>query len=231
MILNVTQTNKPRAKRQKKILRLGLLFDRGWCYYQLHNLRRASSTVGKQIPERWVLFVLRFFKKRFLKRFPRTPSKVLNLSAMSNYVSLTLLESSYHSEVVLLSNESYTETMTEPTRGRPKSSKRLSKEKKASTVAEDQIIEVFNYWVSTCKTEARRPPVLDEKRRLCIGAAIHDYGVEDCRNAIDGCTMSDFHMGRNKANKKYNDVELILRDSEHIERFLEMYEKAVKDPW
>lgn len=231
MNLNVTQTNKPRAKRQKKISKLGLLFDRACCYYQLHNLRRASSSVAKQFPEKWVFFVLQIFTKRFWERFPQTPSKVLNLSAMSNYVSLTLLESSYDSEVVLFSNESYTETMTEPTRGRPKSSKRLSKEKKASTVAEDQITEVFNFWVETCKTDARRPPVLDEKRRLCIGAAIHDYGVEDCRNAIEGCTMSDFHMGRNKANKKYNDVELILRDSEHIERFLELFEKAIKDPW
>lgn len=28
-------------------------------------------------------------------------------------------------------------------------------------------------------------------------------------------------MGRNKSNKKYNDIELILRDVEHVERFLE----------
>jgi hypothetical protein len=27
-------------------------------------------------------------------------------------------------------------------------------------------------------------------------------------------------MGRNKNNRVYNEIELILRDSEHIERFL-----------
>jgi hypothetical protein len=40
-------------------------------------------------------------------------------------------------------------------------------------------------------------------------------------------------MGRNKMNKKYDDIELILRDAQHIERFLEQLDNSSdeKDPW
>lgn len=34
-------------------------------------------------------------------------------------------------------------------------------------------------------------------------------------------------MGRNPGGKKYTDVSLILRDPEHIERFLGLWEEAV----
>lgn len=66
----------------------------------------------------------------------------------------------------------------------------------------------------------KRVPALDEKRRLKVAAAIADYGVDECKKAIDGCARSDFHMGRNKQKKRYDDLELILRDQDHVERFL-----------
>jgi hypothetical protein len=42
-------------------------------------------------------------------------------------------------------------------------------------------------------------------------------------DAISGCAMSDWHMGDNPRGKKYDDIELILRDSAHIERFATMF--------
>lgn len=115
--------------------------------------------------------------------------------------------------------------MTEPTkRGRPKSPHKMSQISKAAAVEEELILLAFDYWLQVMGKNRRS--VLDEKRRLCIGAAIHDYGLDRVRNSIEGCTMSDFHMGRNKANKKYNDISLILRDAEHIERFLEIYDNS-----
>jgi hypothetical protein len=119
--------------------------------------------------------------------------------------------------------------MTEPTkRGRPKSAHRISQASKAAAVAEEDIQKVFTYWKTFC---SKPRSILDDKRRLCIGAAIHDYGVEQCLHAIQGCTYSDFHMGRNKNNKKYNDVELILRDARHIEQFLDIYDNQEKTDW
>lgn len=111
--------------------------------------------------------------------------------------------------------------MTEPAKKRgpqkrPRSAT-ISKNRKSLLVDQKQIQEVFDFWVLTFN---KKRVALDEKRRQAIGAAIHDYGIEACRDAIVGCSLSDFHMGRNKNNRVYNDIELILRDSEHIERFL-----------
>jgi hypothetical protein len=99
----------------------------------------------------------------------------------------------------------------------------VSKNKKSQEVAHERIVEVFDFWVSTFK---KKRAVLDEKRRQAIGAAIHDYGTEACKNAIIGCSLSDYYMGRNKRGRVYNDIELILRDSDHIEKFLATYDKS-----
>lgn len=109
--------------------------------------------------------------------------------------------------------------------GRPVSEKKLSDARKAASVAEELIQELFDFWIQACRPTARRRPLLDSKRRTRLGAAIHDYGIETCRDAITGCTMSDFHMGRNKTNKKYDDVELIFRDAKHVEQFLDLFDK------
>lgn len=99
----------------------------------------------------------------------------------------------------------------------------VSKNAKSLKVDHSRITEVFDFWIQHFN---KKRAVLDEKRRQSIGAAIHDYGTEACKNAIIGCSLSDYHMGRNKQGRVYNDIELILRDSEHIERFLGLYEQA-----
>jgi hypothetical protein len=42
-------------------------------------------------------------------------------------------------------------------------------------------------------------------------------------------------MGQNKNKVAYNDITLIFRDSEHVERFLDIYDennkKSAKDKW
>lgn len=50
--------------------------------------------------------------------------------------------------------------------------------------------------------------------------AINQYGTTNTKAAITGCSLSDWHMGNNPAGKKYTSIELILRDPEHIERFI-----------
>lgn len=66
---------------------------------------------------------------------------------------------------------------------------------------------------------------LSEERRILIGAAIHDYGVADCKEAIRGCSVSPFHMGANKQRKRYDRLELIFRNAEKIESFIQVAEE------
>jgi len=91
---------------------------------------------------------------------------------------------------------------------------------KSKTVAEEDIQRVYAHWLQVMRPKRSRVPALDDKRRLKVASAIHDYGVDDCMKAIDGCRKSDFHMGRNKTGRRYDDIELIFRDQDHVERFL-----------
>jgi hypothetical protein len=98
--------------------------------------------------------------------------------------------------------------------------KALSDRQKMETVDLDEIQDVFDHWISVHKSESKRKPFLDTKRRMLLAVAIHDYGIDGCKSAIEGCSNSHFHMGKNKQRKVYNSLELIFRDSASIERFI-----------
>jgi len=110
--------------------------------------------------------------------------------------------------------------------GKGKHATTKDKLRKAAKVSPLAIEDVFNHWKTVMNK--RSTVVLDEVRRQNIGAAIHDYGIEMCKQAIEGCSMTDFYMGRNKQNKRYDSIELILRDSAHVEKFVDVYEQQSK---
>jgi hypothetical protein len=116
-------------------------------------------------------------------------------------------------------------------RGRGPSKLTRQQVEKAGKVPEVQIKELYDYWCSTMRPGKKRVPALDARRHLKVASAIADYGVDECKRAIDGCAASDFHMGRNKQNKRYDDLELIFRDQDHVERFLGNVRDSEGDSW
>lgn len=83
----------------------------------------------------------------------------------------------------------------------------------------DPVQAVFDYWTTTMRSKSVVRCVLTDKRRKIIAKALKDYDVATCLAAIDGCALSDFHMGQNSRNRKYDSLELIFRDADRIERF------------
>ncbi len=112
--------------------------------------------------------------------------------------------------------------MTEKRVKRPRTQTRQQMGK-ARTVAESQIREVFEYWREKISPNSRA--ILDAQRQQRIGWAIHDYGVDGCKQAIDGILKSSWHMGGNPQNKRYVDVELIFRHAANVEKFMELAER------
>ena len=88
----------------------------------------------------------------------------------------------------------------------------------------DPILEVFTHWqIIMSKRRAR----LDEKRRTTIKARFKDgYSVTDLCDAINGNYLSPFHQGDNVHGTVYNDLCLIIRDAEHVDRFIGFYEEG-----
>ncbi len=99
-----------------------------------------------------------------------------------------------------------------------------------------QVRSVFDLWVDTHRRpkdgkQKGIPPRLDAKREAIIRKAIAMYdGPEAAEAAILGCKLSDFHQGNNPRRKKYDELELILRDAKHIEMFAKVLEDHQDDP-
>lgn len=83
-----------------------------------------------------------------------------------------------------------------------------------------KIKEIFLYWKNTLDHPKAR---MDEKRKLKIRSALKNgYSVDDIKLAIDGCLASPYHQGENERSSSYDSLELICRDSEHIDRFIKL---------
>lgn len=89
-----------------------------------------------------------------------------------------------------------------------------------------QVREVFEHWVETRRRvlglRDGRPPTLDRKRRGKVRARLADgYSVAQLKRAVDGVFCSAFHV-----EGAHTDLELICRDSTHVDRFLALDEEA-----
>lgn len=84
---------------------------------------------------------------------------------------------------------------------------------------ESGALQVFTYWqVKMSHPRAK----FDKKRRSRIQAAFKlGYHIDQLKQAIDGCALTPFNMGQNKDGQKYDSIDLIFRDAEHIERFMQ----------
>ncbi|SPA17218.1 hypothetical protein [Cupriavidus taiwanensis] len=84
----------------------------------------------------------------------------------------------------------------------------------------DDTDAVFEHWRQAMHSPRSR---LDDRRRKVIRNALTlGYSVRQLCDAIDGCASSAWHMGRNDRGVAFNGIDLILRDAEHVDRFVAM---------
>ncbi len=109
---------------------------------------------------------------------------------------------------------------------KPAKGKRIARSnarKSAYKQVDPQDVEkLFEFWRTTLNKKA----LLSDERRAILAWAILNYGMETCEMAIKGCSLSDWHMGRNPNNVKYDSVELIFRNAEKVEGFVERFQST-----
>ncbi|HEO1402481.1 TPA: hypothetical protein VAH73_002233 [Legionella pneumophila] len=81
---------------------------------------------------------------------------------------------------------------------------------------------IFHHWQDVMNHPKAK---LDDKRKNTIQKALKNYSVEEIKLAINGCANTPYNMGKNEKGQRYDDVGLILRDSDHIERFINNADK------
>lgn len=85
------------------------------------------------------------------------------------------------------------------------------------------VVEVFDAWRIG---HDKKRSVLSPERHRVIAKAVMTYGLQMTLDAIHGCLLSPWHMGKNPRRKKYNDICLILRNAEKIEGFAEAFQDS-----
>jgi len=81
---------------------------------------------------------------------------------------------------------------------------------------------VFDHWVSVMgKNKATKFPSTSKRYRAVIARLKEGYTVKQLCLAVDGCRRTPHNMGQNDRNQKFNDLELICRSVENVERFME----------
>jgi hypothetical protein len=88
----------------------------------------------------------------------------------------------------------------------------------------DPVVVVFEAWR---ETTGKDRAVLDQKRRRLIQARLTDgYTTADLVTAVGGWRYSPHHRGENERNTVYNDLGLLLRDSDHVDRMIEFAQRG-----
>lgn len=82
---------------------------------------------------------------------------------------------------------------------------------------------VFEHWIVMHGLNRNRC-ALGPARRKAVERALALYDVDTLMLAVEGCASSRWHAGDNDRGRAYNDLSLILRDEEHVERFAQMGE-------
>ena len=100
-------------------------------------------------------------------------------------------------------------------------------ERRSASPDRDVVAEVFAYWQKVMDSPRSQ---LDDKRRKAIKGALKLYEPRQVCEAILGCSRSAWHMGANDRHRKFNDLDLILRDAKHIDDFMEMASKRTTGP-
>jgi hypothetical protein len=88
--------------------------------------------------------------------------------------------------------------------------------------------DIFDHWRHLWGKDSRTK--LDPKRRRRIEQAVKQYGIEAVKRALMGYTLSPHHTGQNDRATVYDEIELHLRDAQHIEAGIAFTERGPSPP-
>lgn len=88
------------------------------------------------------------------------------------------------------------------------------------TSSTERVDQVFEAWKKAAGKNGAT--VLSPKRRQKIQQALKAYPIEDVLDAVWGWRNSPHHCGANESGTVYNELELLLRDAAHIEKFRDL---------
>jgi hypothetical protein len=85
-------------------------------------------------------------------------------------------------------------------------------------IAKDDVLKIFTHWQQTMQHPHAR---LDSSRDKWIRQALRmGYSVDDCCQAVTGCSLTPHNQGINERNERYDGLHVIFRSADQIDRFM-----------
>jgi hypothetical protein len=104
-------------------------------------------------------------------------------------------------------------------KGKERSKLGISKNPNHCPVAKDDVLKIFTHWQQTMQHPQAR---LDSSRDQWIRGALRmGYSVDDCCQAITGCSLTPHNQGRNERGERYDGLHVIFRSADQIDRFMQ----------
>jgi hypothetical protein len=86
-------------------------------------------------------------------------------------------------------------------------------------IAKDDVLKIFTHWQQTMQHPQAR---LDSSRDKWIRSALRmGYSVDDCCQAITGCSVTPHNQGCNERGERYDGLHVIFRSADQIDRFMQ----------
>ena len=86
------------------------------------------------------------------------------------------------------------------------------------------VAALFGWWQQ--RMSLPRAKLTAGRRRALQARLAEGYTEEQIRRAIAACSASEWHQGKNKSARAYNDIVLICRSGEKLESFIAMADEG-----
>ncbi len=136
--------------------------------------------------------------------------------SINNKEKQSVLPSPHEGEIIEGTLPSTQTSISKPKRASKSCEKHISK--KATDIVSSQVKTIFEHW----KVTLNHPNAKLDRKRIAVIKKALKLGYMDSQlcEAITGCSLTPYILGDNNQGQRYDSIELILRDAEHIDRFL-----------
>ena len=95
----------------------------------------------------------------------------------------------------------------------------IIKNSKHGPIAKEDVFKIFSHWQRTLEHPQAR---LDNSREKWIRGALRmGYSVEECCQAITGCSLTQHNIGKNDRGERYDGFHIIFKSADQIDRFMQ----------
>lgn len=100
--------------------------------------------------------------------------------------------------------------------------------KKGKKADAEQVVALYEYWVQATHRDLKRTKLTPGRKAKLEARLKEGYSVSDIKAAIDAVAQSLFHQGENERQHRYDDLTLICRSGDQVEKYRELLPKSVQ---